>query len=1397
MIITEVTNFLYQSSTVAGMNATSSSAASTPTALASSLAASNVGGAAYNTVSAMTPTGPATMEGLGSLNTMFHVRWVMEIVGQAFSFPLEDINVVCNAAAIYIQWLVEPTKRPPVIQRADDETQQQFIQALFRHVSLLFKPKKVDGVGAAKPLLATMASKHVDLCKLMLRTLSQVAVASASKAGALDGTLVFTTSTWKVLLRMLLGITDYLLKMPSQPYCYLPEELGEQLLSTFVELWLRSQIFSASLWRALKSLYPRWTHRMLAVTQWNAVSLALTQRINKILYGQGTNAVVYTVYSNLVTLELSNQYAVYAWHQVLHLIGKPDNLSPQIFFRSVLGIEKLVQIFHSIGHSSQDGGIIERHFPDGNTILHLFGSWLFDAVSRDSSECAEGRAQAFGILCRIFSRPQRRSPFLATYLYQFYSAVIEGLKGDLLSLVFIIVNCEDIFALGLPGVRILIAPLVSALRRIIPNLEKQLRVSLNMDDLRRACYKLLCTMFSFCDHFGQASVRTIDSVGLYGLQTITPSNGGELAPAKQIGSPAKSDMHLSLSSPASTSALATNEHSYSYALKKVYQVDNNQVALTGGYLFNIRYWIMDTLMASFISETDPGNLRYLINSLTSFAIDDAKRSPKIISLLVRLFEEQLCLTKWPVDVSLVAIESLRQLAPFKDEVICDSTQDVSKLVVSLCGLVQALIARNNLPTFFKLISSLFDCILDWIFGVSLGSNWFSTDLDCQAAVVHVFTRAIVHGNATCRKLESNPTATSDPQPPVGSTTDSRSKKSAPNPGNLGSRSAASLVTMSTKSLDAQLAATAEIALAKLLQYFGSGTSNPFNPIHSSTLVNECLLLGKQTEQEPLGFISGKPKTISSLSREELQSLRYFILNGSTIVCFLERPIQPGLSKSHLKGTEAELVVLLRSFAGRFCWETLPIYTLNPQSLESLLTCVDESNDPLDEADLSAPSCTAASNPSDLFFYSNVFADSFTQQAALAEQNPDLKALPIQLDQIGPLYNDTVLHSRFSQDDKRLLNFACIDNLAKLQIEKTKSKLLSSGASLRNYRVRQPKRESPESQYPRILLAQMGFALLKNRDSALRVSTCPELLSDLEILDSLPERETISCSVFYVRSGRQTLAEILTEEKVSLDYLQFVHSLGWPIDLRKHPGWCGAISSKISPSAPYYANNSVEMVFHVPCLMDVGSLGELIGAPGATQSGLLDQEVPSHASGLYKIISNDLVSVLWIEDLQEMLTLPSKFQTRSIVYICVSPLQDAESAGLYRIRIMVTSTGSSLAAAASPSAGQQQASPDAAASSESAFLFGPLLDGMIIRRESLGRLVRETVISACLFCLYSIQNQPHPYQYYRRSPRANKLEWPSAHSSSSTSPTSTARSRLPQSKPAESFMFIAEIDITTI
>ena len=105
---------------------------------------------------------------------------------------------------------------------------------------------------------------------------------------------------------------------------------------------------------------------------------------------------------------------------------------------------------------------------------------------------------------------------------------------------------------------------------------------------------------------------------------------------------------------------------------------------------------------------------------------------------------------------------------------------------------------------------------------------------------------------------------------------------------------------------------------------------------------------------------------------------------------------------------------------------------------------------------------------------------------------------------------------------------------------------------------------------------------------------------------------------------------------------------------------------------------------------------------------------SHASkSMYaQITQDDLIYIIWIEDLRDVMTIPRKVCRggSGLVFIFIHPLPS--SAGLYWIRIVVAN-----------------------GAPEDHLVFGPLVDGMIISRHCLGDLVRSTAISAHLQCKY--------------------------------------------------------------
>ena len=54
--------------------------------------------------------------------------------------------------------------------------------------------------------------------------------------------------------------------------------------------------------------------------------------------------------------------------------------------------------------------------------------------------------------------------------------------------------------------------------------------------------------------------------------------------------------------------------------------------------------------------------------------------------------------------------------------------------------------------------------------------------------------------------------------------------------------------------------------------------------------------------------------------------------------------------------------------------------------------------------------------------------------------------------------------------------------------------------------------------------------------------------------------------------------------VRVDFVEFIQSLGWFVELECHAGFAGRLSSNC-PLAPYYSDDFVEVIFNVPYLLN--------------------------------------------------------------------------------------------------------------------------------------------------------------------------------------------------------------------
>lgn len=67
----------------------------------------------------------------------------------------------------------------------------------------------------------------------------------------------------------------------------------------------------------------------------------------------------------------------------------------------------------------------------------------------------------------------------------------------------------------------------------------------------------------------------------------------------------------------------------------------------------------------------------------------------------------------------------------------------------------------------------------------------------------------------------------------------------------------------------------------------------------------------------------------------------------------------------------------------------------------------------------------------------------------------------------------------------------------------------------------------------------------------------EFCNDLSLLDNMSPRTCDTVHIFYVRSQQKDAQDIvnniLNEACVSSYFTEFIHSLGWPVEVNKHPG----------------------------------------------------------------------------------------------------------------------------------------------------------------------------------------------------------------------------------------------------
>ncbi|KAJ3009267.1 hypothetical protein HKX48_008074 [Thoreauomyces humboldtii] len=671
------------------------------------------------------------------LTSPAHVRWAMEIVGQGFALPIDEAPVIWQAVEVYDSWLHD--HRPVGIREVEGtDVEQRFWQTIFEQFSLIFQPRPKaemqsspwipDRTKGGKDASTTPhhadehdpVGAHVALCHAVLQILGSVGRTLGPQ---------FSEETWIVLLKVMIGITDCLLREPvetekstgtvqeqvgrgdrhttivydgEEPAVRMADELCEHLIRVLFELWLRSGLTRVYMWDHLKRYFTMWTHRVPVIRQWNATILGLTQRVVGLLYGttEGAGKVYIDVDEHYsVTLDLSSEFVVYAWHRLSYIIGNPNALLAPISELSIKGIGRVVQVWHTIG--SDDGPLLHEvpGVPDGNTILHMFGGWLFEATIKTAPEFADGKAEALGILCRIFCQPQRRIPFERTYLERFYTAVKEGLRSDSQALSSIVQNSSTLFSRELlEGVRLLVPDYVIALKRILKP------PAVGGDVLRRAAYAVIACLLPLPNHFEYVPL------GIPWERYETYGVGGP------------------------------DEPILTRTIRAMYFKSQEPVAGAepsgGAHFCRLKPHLAELLLIALHTEHEPSNSRYILHLLTMFVAEDAPFCPGLPALVVRCIQEKL--TAWPPDVLRTAFQTLNSLSGYYEYIQRNNKSCPRDLVLALCRYIDTSLVEENLVSSQGLIIAAYDCMIRWV----ICGDWITVEQATHIAVIATLSRGI-------------------------------------------------------------------------------------------------------------------------------------------------------------------------------------------------------------------------------------------------------------------------------------------------------------------------------------------------------------------------------------------------------------------------------------------------------------------------------------------------------------------------------------------------------------------------------------------------------------------------------------------------------------------------------
>ncbi|XP_076069482.1 ral GTPase-activating protein subunit beta isoform X2 [Oratosquilla oratoria] len=1149
---------------------------------------------------------------------------LMPALGYGLSFPLSEIDIIRDCVIVYCEWLTSllPNAKISVPQPIRQDP-NHYARIIISHFYYLFVPRGVEG--------PDVINRQAVLCHRVLRTLQNIA----------QNSCMLSEETWQTLLHFLLHINTALLSPPTVKDDA-GEQLCERVLSVLFETWLLAcdRCFPPPpLWNALRKSCQCWRHRAGLIDQWNRINYALTLKLTAFMYGPNFPKISISEDDlNIIPNSMSRDCIAQVWYRLLHIIGNPVELSrhtvisktpaflkyaitsdlviepcqhpclqalPTIFLSAMKGVSGLVDAFLG-GPTGIVGGVAVRHPSSSsssslasdskaenevdiglasarakcNSVLHLFGPWLFEAAlincsiqisqsgqhknesggnrrpvsvytnsegrkSSDSStpqdshpdrpahlspqQFEAGRAEALGALCRIFCAKKTGEEILPVYLARFYIAVTQGL-----ALVYdpshpeqedtgrrrfyqsarmgvcsetaasILINGMDLFRLDLEGVVILVPSILAVLEAILPDQEVALPPNTSTTTLRRAGIHVLLSLLPLPLHF-------------QGL------------PVKEVGAGMSERITFLQLRPQLVNLLSN-------ALQVETDPTNTQMLL-GGLLYCVQdaslYEAMDSisqhnfasdreqnLMSSGASDTvsshggdfpsltdDPANLTSegtpLSTSISSTITISNDSAHALFVRSIYLVCHRL-ISSWKSDVN-ISLAGLELLSGLARLNIPEQDGlECKRAVKWLCDYIVYQCSRPP-PAHSKDLHSTIVAAFNCASVWLVAHPYLLQDKECLATVLEVVELGI-SGSKSQLKPGEAPKLKHEKE---------------------------------LKPASMRVREAAEALLSCILSQVGNfpsvcGAESLSSLLDEVTLLKHCNTWG------------GPESITKDLAT---QHFRYFVAQNTIILALLEQPL------GNHQDPQPTVTALIRGPFGRVAWTMQLRHLPRHKSSAKLYTANPGRPLPMNDVGI-------RHNVKPKFFPDSV------DRIPLCKVD---KSIPS-------------LESVIMSDDKSILEHDKLLQILDHQIAFEENVRRQVETRPSHYPDVETECSAPplchEFQTARLLLSHFGLLSIEALNEC-DTSPVPSLVAidasvqgfshDLDGLDHTNNRTVDTVHIFYVRNGQcnaqEILSNVVSSKCVHPHFLEFLSSLGWPVNVHHHPGWTGSIATAFSVTTP--------------------------------------------------------------------------------------------------------------------------------------------------------------------------------------------------------------------------------------